>query len=272
MPDPSIFEAPESRVSLRVMTFNLRNHRANDGENHWNHRREHVIELIRGRGLDVLGVQEAYRPQVDELLEGLPEFGEVGVGREDGVAQGEHSQLFYRKDRFAVREHGTFWFSDTPESPNSTSWGNRLTRICTWARLEDGALGRSFYAYNLHLDHESQPSRERSVGLLLERVRHRQPAAPALVMGDFNAGEDNPAIRAMVGSADPVLRDAYRMVHPDDRDAGTFHEFRGGTDVERIDFLFATPEFEVLEAAVLRDHRHGRYPSDHYPVFAALSW
>ena len=103
-------------------------------------------------------------------------------------------------------------------------WGNRLTRICTWARLEDSPSGKSFYVYNLHLDNESQPSRERSVALLLDRIRQRDPAEPVLVMGDFNADEANPTIRAMTDSASPRLLDTFRAIHPDETEIATFHD------------------------------------------------
>lgn len=257
---------------LRVMTFNIRNNRAKDGENHWDYRREFVADLIRRHQVDVLGVQEAYREQGDHLLAALPEYGKIGVGREDGKALGEHSQIFYRKDRLRVQEHGTFWFSETPEVPGSRSWGNRLTRACSWARLEDLSPGRSFYVYNLHLDHESQPSRERSVELLLERIRRREHPDPVLAMGDFNAGEGNPAIELVKQSASPSLRDTFRVAHPDETAAGTFHGFAGGVQGEKIDYLFASEEFHVAEASILRESRDGRFPSDHYPVAALLEW
>ena len=78
----------------------------------------------------------------------------------------------FKKGRFRVADAGTFWFSDTPEVPASKSWGNNITRICTWARLIDRD-GRGFYHFNLHLDHESQPSRDRSTALLRQRIDAR---------------------------------------------------------------------------------------------------
>ncbi|MCK7510075.1 MAG: hypothetical protein MZV70_42585 [Desulfobacterales bacterium] len=93
-----------------------------------------------------------------------------------------------------MRRTDTFWFSDTPGVVKSTSWGNTIERVCTWAYFEDRE-GPAFYLYNVHLDHQSQPSRERSVALLLERIRARDPKAPAVVTGDFNAGERQPGLR-----------------------------------------------------------------------------
>jgi endonuclease/exonuclease/phosphatase family metal-dependent hydrolase len=88
-------------------------------------------------------------------------------------------------------------FSDTPSVVASTSWGNTITRICTWARFVDRD-GRAFWHFNVHLDHISQPSREKSTLLLAQRMAERRNLdEPAIVTGDFNVGEDNPAIATL---------------------------------------------------------------------------
>lgn len=257
---------------LCVMTFNVRNSRAGDGPNSWEHRRAFAADLIRTQNADVVGIQEAFQEQVTDLLAALPEYAGIGVGREDGRSDGEYALILYRKNHLRVQDQGTFWFSDTPQAPGSRSWGNRCTRICTWAHLADQRSGRSFRLYNLHIDHESQPSRERSIEMLLERVRQQDGMGPAIVTGDFNAGESNPILHRLAGSANPTLRDTFRAVHPDEHPAATYHEFRGGTSGEKIDYIFASPEFETRDAAILRDSREGRFPSDHYPVVALLAW
>ena len=91
-------------------------------------------------------------------------------------------------------------------------------------------------------------------------------------MGDFNAGEQNPIIQAIRTQAQPRLQDTFWAVHPNEQAAGTFHGFRGGTSGGKIDFIFASAPFHVQDAAIVRDCRAGRYPSDHYPVVASLVW
>ena len=147
--------------ALTVMSFNIRYGTANDGDNHWSQRREFLFEVVRDENADLVGVQEALAFQIDEILAAVPGYAVVGVGRDDGRARGEFSAILFRRDRFRVADSGTFWFSDTPEVPGSKSWGNTITRISTWARLVDRD-GSAFWHFNLHLDHQSQPSRERS--------------------------------------------------------------------------------------------------------------
>jgi endonuclease/exonuclease/phosphatase family metal-dependent hydrolase len=190
----------------------------------------------------------------------------VGVGRTDGKEDGEYAAILYRRERLTVKTSDTFWLSDTPKVVASKSWGNTIERICTWALFDDGR-GRPFYVYNVHLDHQSQPSRERSVALLLTTIEARTPTAPVIVTGDFNSGEKNPAAQAMA----PRFRDTFRVLHPDDAEVGTFTGFTfGRTQGEKIDYVFVEPGVEVVRAEILRTSHDGRYPSDHFPVVATV--
>jgi endonuclease/exonuclease/phosphatase family metal-dependent hydrolase len=269
-------------LELRVMSFNIRYGTANDGDNHWKNRREMVFDVLRNHRSDVVGLQEALRFQIDEIREDVGVYGEIGVAREDGKTEGEYSSILYRPDRFKVDESGTFWFSDTPEVPGSITWGNACARICTWARLIDKKSGKAFYIFNLHLDHVSQPSREKSAILLAQRIHKRKHADPFVVTGDFNAGEDNPVITYLKGktvpggqneheSKNPVpMVDTFRVLHPNIKDVRTSHSFQGGRQGNKIDYVLAPPEVEVLEAQILYDNVDGQYPSDHFPVTARL--
>lgn len=263
--------------AIRVMSFNIRYGTADDGANSWLFRRSLVFDVIRGHRPDILGVQEALRAQLDEIGAAVPGYTELGVGRDDGRTAGEYSAILFREGRFQALESGTFWFSDTPDVPGSMSWGNRITRIATWARLRDLSTGGTFVVYNVHLDHESQPSRERSAELLATSIA-RHGAEPVLVMGDFNSGESNPAYRFLTGSStlapsaepSPGLRDTYRVVHPADSVVGTFNGFTGERTGEKIDHILVSAGWTVLDAAIVRTSAAGRYPSDHFPVTAEV--
>ena len=254
--------------ALNVMSFNIRYGTAKDGDNAWPKRRDLVFDVIRRHDPDVIGLQEALRFQLDELLAALPGYRSVGVGRADGATKGEYAAVFYRADRFTLDEHGTFWLSDTPTTPGSTSWGNTIPRIATWARLIDKADGKGFYIYNAHFDHRSAPSRERSAALLVERAASRTHGdEPVVITGDFNAGEGSAPIRTLT---DAKYVDTFRVKHPDATDVGTFNGFRSTRTGRKIDYVFVSPGLEVLEASILLDHDARRYPSDHFPVAARI--
>lgn len=260
-----------AQAPVRAVSFNIRYGTARDGDHAWPARRAHVATTVRDHAPHLLGVQEALRFQLDELAGLLPGYRELGVGRDDGGTAGEYAALLVDTARFAVLAHGTFWLSDTPEVPGSMSWGNRITRITTWARLVDRATGDTVRAYNAHLDHESQPSRERSTALIRERMRRDgSPADRVLLLGDFNADERNPAFRALVEGGAPPLVDSYRVVHPGATVVGTFHGFTGDSTGGKIDAILAGPGWRVLDAGIDRRRFGALWASDHFAAWALL--
>lgn len=294
---PGLLEAvgvlPPPPTDLSVMSFNIRYGTASDGANAWPKRRDLLLDTIAADNPDVLCLQEALRFQIDELLVEMPWYTEYAVGRDDGRSAGEHCAILIRAARFRLDRSGTFWLSDTPDVAGSKSWGNDITRICSWVRLiekpggrtgEGGPGGRAFYVFNTHLDHRSEPSRQKSAELIALRIANRDRLNdPVILAGDFNCGEQSPAIRFLTGqSPSPIeqgtptagwagLADSYRSLHPDDAEVGTFHAFKGTTSGEKIDFILVSRDVRVRSAAIIRAQRDGRFPSDHFAVMADLT-
>ncbi len=260
-----------AQAPVRVLTFNIRYGTASDGEERWPNRAAHVIATIRDHAPHLLGLQEALRPQLDELDRALPGYRELGVGRDDGRTAGEYAALFVDTARFAIIGNGHFWYSDTPDVPGSRSWGNNITRICTWARLVDRATLDTLRVYDSHWDHESQPSREKSAALLLQHAATDGSRADrVLVMADFNSGEANPAFQALLTDPRISLRDTFRAVHPDARIVGTYHAFTGDSTKDKIDAILASANWTVLDATIDRRRFGGLWPSDHFAVSAVV--
>jgi endonuclease/exonuclease/phosphatase family metal-dependent hydrolase len=248
------------------MSFNVRYGTATDGLDAWPLRSSALVARIREAAPDVLGVQEALDFQVEFLERALPTHVRLGQGREGG-ARGEHSALFVARARFDVLERGDFWLSETPELVASVGWDAALTRMCTWARLRERVSGREFSVWNTHFDHRGPLARERSAQLIAARLAQRGGAH--IVLGDLNAGEDEPPLAALRAAG---LVDSFRVLHPSAKQVGTFHAFRGGLDGARIDFVLATADFTPLSASILSaPAANGRWPSDHHPVVAVYA-
>lgn len=253
---------------LKVMSFNIRYGTAPDKENAWPNRRQLLFKVIKKADSDVIGLQEALQFQLEELATAFPRYSFLGVGR-NADGEGEYSAILYDRFRFDVRQADTFWLSDTTDLPGSTTWGNSLPRICSWAQLFDRKTRHVFYLFNTHWDHQSQPSRENSGELIRDRIDSlKEPNIPVLMTGDFNVGQRDPA---WVPLLEVGLKDSYRVLHHDTSEVGTFHAFRGKTEGDKIDAVLVSPQWRVEAAEIIRDKQGGHYPSDHFPVTATLS-
>jgi endonuclease/exonuclease/phosphatase family metal-dependent hydrolase len=273
---PSSAAVPSVAAPLRVMSFNVRYATAPDGENAWPHRTELFFATIGAFAPDLIGFQEVIAVQHDALTARMPDYGLSGVARDDGLRQGEWSCIAYRKARFTAIDEGNFWLSETPEVAGSKSWDAGLTRICSWVRLRETATGREFLFANTHFDNKGVVARQEASRLISSRLPQLAVDLPALLTGDFNLTEDNPAYMVLVR---PTLPDAihwidsFREVHPiRGPEEATGHSFKGRTQGSRIDFIFHTDHFAATESAIDRTNHEGRYPSDHYPVTAVLKW
>lgn len=261
-------------LDVEAMTFNIRYGSAKDGPDAWPLRKETVAKVFREVKADFVGGQEALVYQIEYLDEQLPDYQVVYRTREVDPKAGEACPIFYLSDRWELdpAENGTFWLSDTPQEPGSITWGARLPRVVTWGRFIERATGKAVYVFNTHYDHQSQPSREKSSELLLKRIAERRHQdEPVIVMGDFNADESNPAsVRLRQGP--PPLVDTFRVVHPEAKVVGTFGGFKGRRDGGKIDHIYVLPGAEVKAAEILHEQVDGRWPSDHYPVTAVISF
>ncbi len=97
---PAAFPADEQAGDARVMSFNIRYGTANDGENHWDRRKEFLVQTIKAFDPDLLGTQETVGFQRDYLAQNLPDYDCLGVGRNDGRESGEMMALYFKKVRF----------------------------------------------------------------------------------------------------------------------------------------------------------------------------
>jgi len=251
---------------IGIMTFNIRYSSANDGDNNWAYRKDIVFDTLAAHSVDIIGLQESLYFQIQDIKRALPQYKIISAGRIDGKREGEACPILYRSDRFSVANSGTFWFSNMPWKPGSKHWGNDLPRICTWVRLTEIATNKSFYVYNLHLDHKSQNSRQFSVNLLAREIVKRKHREPVIVMGDFNMGTDNPAMASLQG----MMADVWQSLHPGQPGITTYHAFGEQSEGPCIDHIFIDDASEIIEVAIDARTFNRRYPSDHFPIIAYL--
>lgn len=254
-----------SAPPLRVMSFNVRVPMDSDGINTWPRRRALAAQAIRDADADIVGTQELVRGQGDDLVAALPHTAWFGRGRRGGDGD-EHMGLLYRTDRLRVLASGDFWLSDKPAVPGSTSWGNPLPRMVTWARFRRRADGATVTVFNTHFPYrdEDAPARLRSAQLILSRLRALPAGEPVILTGDFNTTPDSDAYRLLASWLTDARTAAPAVAGPEP----TFHAFTGRA-TRRIDWILARGlRPRAYRTVVLHDG--AVYPSDHFPVVATF--
>ena len=156
--------------TLNVASYNIRLQTKSDYEHGdgWTQRVDALCDVVRFSDFDIFGAQEVRHVQLEDMLERLPGYAYVGVGRDDGEKGGEYSPVFYKRERLKLLDGGTFWLSETPDRV-SKGWDAVCMRICSWGHFEDRATGCRFWFFNLHMDHRGKVARHKSAELVLER-------------------------------------------------------------------------------------------------------
>ena len=266
--------SPAAAEPLRIMSVNVRYGTADDGENGWPHRRELLAETIAAFDPDLLGTQELLAPQREFLMARLG--GSASFGRSRRATPDEQCAVFYRASRFTRLAGGHFWLSPTPENPASKGWDAALPRIATWVLLADATEPRPVLMVNTHFDHRGAEARVRSARLLRTRVAALAAIAErprVVVVGDFNAGSGSATHRELTGSKRPggvALRDTFAVINRPGPQDGTLGRFVGQRTGPRIDWILIGPTLRCTRAGIDRTSVDGRYPSDHFPVFAVV--
>lgn len=261
---PDIIEdfEPKSENTLRVMSFNIRC--TNVGRDTWEDRIGIVTDTIVNSEADSVGVQEATPEWMATLKETLKDYDYVGVARDDGENQGEYSAVFYLKDKYNLVDSGTFWLSETPETP-SLGWDAACFRICTWAVLENKETKEQYVHVNSHFDHVGIKAREESVKMILAHIE-KYKDLPVVFTADMNVkeGSDNYV------EFTKVLNDT-KYLAKDTMDYLTYHDTKPSKfEGEVIDYVMVNDNFNALTYKVVTAGIDERYVSDHFPVYADL--
>lgn len=276
-------------LPLRVITHNIR-YAATDlkkNEKPWEERRhlissqleyhtrylnspcslQHNEGSTRRPGAAIIGLQEVLHEQLMDIMSDLnnvstknvhgsdaPDWAYIGVGREDGVTEGEYSPIIYSPQVFDLRHYETIWLSPTPEKP-SIGWDAGSIRILTIGVLEHRGTGQRILACNTHLDNSGAESRKRSVGIILEKINEMRrdwemgtaghDQLPVVLTGDFNSFPTQEAYLEMAAS--DLMYDLRNKTEASSRygDGNTFTGFDEQVEDHergRIDFIWLGPK------------------------------
>ncbi|BFI39675.1 hypothetical protein MPTK2_7g02090 [Marchantia polymorpha subsp. ruderalis] len=293
--------ASSNNMSLTVMTFNLHRDRVTDGQNSWEHRKDLCASVINKFSPLIVCTQEGLKSQLDDLNALLPGYEQFGVSRKGpDDPSDEHCAIFYSRDKVEKMDGGTFWLSESPSVPASTSWSAEVPAIATWVTFQLRGVqppGFAFQIVNTHLDPKSSRARRRGALLIWQHIATLPPNLPVIFCGTFNTVKESGAGRFLLGRSREHgiagdLRDAWGGSRRR-RNGGivyTQHGFRGekqtAMDVLKLVFmalcmcfdrqnqdlhvdwvLFRSRSLAPVYSEVVSDRGNNRYPSDHYPLY-----
>lgn len=259
------YDLPEDQIRVISYNIHLSTARQADGDNCWENRREATLNMIEKEKPAIFGIQEGVIDQVEYIEKNAPCYGRVGVGSDDGKKAGEHTAIFYLKEKFTLLESGTFWLSETPHTV-SRGWDAVCNSMATWVRLKENTSAKEFYFFNTHLDHKGEEARQESILLLIRKIKEiTKMQTPVVVIGDFNADFSD----AIMEPLKPILKDARTMAPQTDHKA-SYNAFGKTSNPTIQDHIFAFgTSFTLFETI---DGNYGApYISDHYPIKAEFS-
>ena len=252
---------------IKIISYNIRNNNPNDGKDIWENRRETITDFIEKEAPDFLGLQEVNYPQILYLNSNLINYNFIGVGRDDGKTRGEFSPIYFNESKYNLLLSNTFWLSKTPDNI-SVGWDAAMERICTYGLFEQKNDGSKVWVFNTHFDHIGNVAREKSVDLILSKIKDlTKDKDQIIITGDFNLSDDSVPIKKLQN----FYNDVNIKMDNNSKFYGTFNNFKIDNNYNnRIDYIFYK-NFDLIKSS----HLHvltgqGRWASDHHPVIAIL--
>ncbi|KAF2152492.1 endonuclease/exonuclease/phosphatase [Myriangium duriaei CBS 260.36] len=286
-------------LKLRVLTHNIR-YAANPpskGEAPWNERLPDLLTQFRYQTRyapqTIICLQEVLDHQLVDLLRGLnkdgDEWASIGVGRDDGIRDGEYVPILYQPSIWRLEHFEYFWLSQTPDRP-SLGWDAGSKRVITIGVFRHKETSRPLVAMNTHLDNAGSEARRNGAKLILNAVNSftkgdhsgKFGPLPVFLAGDMNSQEDQEAYKVFTSKESP-LRDAKSLAPPGYAYGyvKTFTGFNGHGDEDgeltRLDYVFVTQEaqsswttYGYATLPNIFEDASGKYLSDHRAVVADI--
>lgn len=252
---------------IRVVSYNIRLSFAAkaDGDNAWEFRKDATLNMIEREQPTVFGLQEALPDQLAYIEAAFPQYSRIGVGRDDGVAEGECMAIYWFPDAVELCDSGTFWLSETPETP-SMGWDAACKRTVTWAIFLDKGSDINFVYLNTHLDHMGEVARRESIKLIADWVQENvYPGEPVFIGGDFNSDVSSDIFQPLWDLGFESARD----IAPETDHKGSFNSWGNAPSNVLLDHVLVRACIPLSFKTLDGDYG-APYISDHYPVETVL--
>lgn len=234
----------------------------------WDARKAPMDLAFKAVGADVMAFQEmesfahgddgSTNLTLDYLLAQNTGYKAAAVG--DHRSFPSTQPIFYRDAKLRVLDQGWFFFSETPDVIYSRTFNGSYPAFATWVKFAPNGGGTPFTVFNMHFEFKSASNRRLSAALVQERMAPLLARGETVVlMGDLNARLGSSIVEGFEATG---LR--FAPV-----EGSTYHLNRGMNLFGAIDHIATTAEMRLAAPpVVLRQRFGGRWPSDHYPIYA----
>lgn len=270
-PPASKYQKYAKENEIKIMSFNVRTSAMDKNTpNHWDNRKEACIALIKDHRPSIIGLQEAvYSAQWVWIKEQLQDdYDGYGVNRQTGKESGggECPGILYDKSVIKKIEVGTFWLSETPDTP-SKGWDANYYRTATWGLFEHIPTGKQFFFINTHLDHESKTAQIEGMKLISKKFEEYKGKMPLFLTGDLNIDSYHEALDVIKSYMNNARNRANRT-----DSYGTTNSFESDSKSKKIDHIYYNKELKnPVEYCTIRDpYNDVKFVSDHYPIYAII--
>ncbi len=167
-------------------------------------------------------------------------------------------------------EHAKEMKAETPDKPGKGWDATCCNRICSWVYLENIQSKKKFYLFNVHFDHQGVVARKESGKLMIQKIKEIAGKEPVILTGDLNGNRESEWYQTIANSG--IVKDVHGMVQYPYQNNSSSNGFRTPRGMGVIDHIFASAQFKATRWGILTDTYFGRFPSDHFPVMATLSF
>jgi endonuclease/exonuclease/phosphatase family metal-dependent hydrolase len=250
--DNSVNISFKNDKGLSVMTFNIRRDTPNDGDNNWQYRREHVVEMISYYQPDVICFQEVMPTMAKYLIHKLSNYYDnAGVEnftnremRKCNLVFGEGLFTMWRKDKFNFVGKKVVKIFD-----------GRKINLRRFMDVTLNHNGKELHVINTHFCHMSVDARNASFKKIYEHVKDFKEF---YICGDFNTDKTykNTDITIFTNN----FSYNYKKVDSDT----TINFFGKRKSLDIIDYVFSNNV--IVDENIIYGYGDCKYMSDHNPV------
>ena len=257
-----------------INSFNIRyeNYFEISLNNSWPARKTTVLNTIYKYLPDVIGFQELRLNQKIFVEKNLPLYQYIGRPRSPDFTD-ESNGILFNKQKFLLMDSGTFWLTETPDIVSKYESVYHY-RICTWIKVYSYKFKDIIYFFNTHLEDGHLFITFLQEVNLLKRIKEiTKNEGNVFVFGDFNGNDNSVWIQ-------DVFKEGYNSFSDYFQDfRNTYHNFSGiyNNPKWKVDHLFyqnfgnTNKHFVPLFYDVLTKKVNGKFPSDHFPLYAQFN-